>query len=430
MTRRLIAYMEDRVVGSFTPAPPSFVNFAYSEEWIKNGPGTQISLALPVLPAGQEQDATAFVAGLLPDSIKHRNQLAVEMGIEDDPSDFSFLEKMGRDIAGAMTVLPEGEALSTGNAPSVQWLENEEFADHLRHLPRRPLLFDNDEEDGVILSLAGVNDKTAVVHRKGRIGFPQNGLPSSHIVKVDIPGLENSIKTEQFCLNLAGEVGLPVPPSGLKTFEDQTFMLMARYDRSLRDRKLKRVHQEDFCQALGILPGKKYQRHGGPGWPESFELVMESSNPLEDRRLLLDYAFFQFFSGNPDAHAKNYSLIYRGGPGSVRLAPIYDLNNAAAHRHNFKKTNSIMAMSIGKQFNPDRVTEEDWRQFAKDCGFSGDVILDEVSSFAQRVIDALPAALSQNITCEEVQVAHDDIMDRCLAWAPKKPANDPGIYPA
>jgi serine/threonine-protein kinase HipA len=429
MSRKLIAYMDGVVVGYFTEVPPTSTSFNYSEDWVwryAKGLVQQISLSLPVIPHDQSQDATAFVAGLLPDSMRHRNLLAGEMGIEDDPSEFAFLSKMGRDAAGALTVIPEEEVLSTGK-PGVRWIDEAEFAEHLRSLPRRPLLFD--EEEGMTLSLAGVNDKTAVTVAKGRIGLPHNGFPSTHVVKVDIPNLKDSIRTEQFCLDIARGIGLNVPNSQIETFGDQTFMIMARYDRVIRGGELCRVHQEDFCQALGVMPSKKYERHGGPGWPEAFELIRQSSDPMNDRRSLLKHAIFQYLSGNPDAHAKNYSLVYKGGTGGVRLSPIYDLNNAEAHRHNFKKTQPIMAMSIGGVSNPNDVDGRAWRQFSADCGFRPDLVLREVYDMAGGILDVLPGARGKQPECEAIDVAYEDIRQRCLKWVSYDLGMDPETSP-
>ena len=426
MTRRLTAWMNGRIVGTFTENPPYRISFSYDATWCRDrttGIVPQISVSVPVLPPDRSQDATAFVAGLLPDSIRHRNLLAAEMDIEDDPSDFAFLAKMGRDAAGALTVIPENETPARDNAPSIAWLEGREFADHLRSLPKRPLLFDG--EGGIILSLAGVNDKTAVVFSKGRIGLPRDGFPSTHIVKVDIPGLEDSIKTEQFCLDVAREAGLKAPKSKIMTIEDQTFMIMSRYDRVMRNGSLVRIHQEDFCQALGLMPARKYQRHSGPGWPDCFDLIRKSSSPVADRKSLLEHAVFQYLCGNPDAHAKNYSLVYRGGPGGLRLSPLYDLNNAAAHRHNFKSTRPIMAMSIGVQDNSDEVTEYDWRHFARDCGINENIVIRTLENIASRILSGLPNALAHQSPCGAVIRAERDIERRCVRWCPSPPEDLP-----
>jgi serine/threonine-protein kinase HipA len=330
---------------------------------------------------------------------------------------------MGRDSAGALTIIPDDESLEGKHKPGLTELNETELAEHLRSLPRRPLLIDEDE--GIMLSLAGVNDKTAVTVRKGVINLPRGGFPSTHIIKVDIPGLKDSIRTEQFCLELARQIGLRVPRSEIRQAEDQTYMIMARYDRAMRDGQLLRIHQEDFCQALGVMPGKKYQRKGGPGWADCFDLVAVRSTSAEDRRTLLREAIFQYLSGNPDAHAKNYSLVYRGPANGIRLSPLYDVNNAAAFRHHFKKARPIMAMSIGTQSNPDAVTEDDFRDFARDCGFPARIVLEEVRAVAGELLDALPVARSLQDPCEAIDLGYADIQQRCRGWWDVAPTMEP-----
>jgi serine/threonine-protein kinase HipA len=418
MSNKLDAYMEGRLVGAFTRSGQDRIAFQYSQDWIRMVRARRahpISVSLPARSDEDLLDATSFVAGLLPDSTRHRMLLAAELDIEDDPSDFNFLARMGRDSAGALTIIPEEESLEGSRKPGITELSEAELAEHLRSLPRRPLLID--ENEGVMLSLAGVNDKTAVTVRKGQIGLPHGGFPSTHIIKVDIPGLEDSIRTEQFCLDLARLTGLKVPKSEIRTAEDQTYMIMARYDRTIRDGRLSRIHQEDFCQALGVMPGKKYQRKGGPGWAEAFDLLQLSSEPVRDRQILLKEAIFQFLSGNPDAHAKNYSLVYRGAAGDLKLSPLYDLNNAAAFRHHFKKARPIMAMSFGQQDNPEMVTVNDFADFAEDCGFSKKLVIKTVQDTAIEMLGALPGARARQGACEAIDRAYDDIEERCLRWS-------------
>jgi serine/threonine-protein kinase HipA len=416
MTSRLNVYFADSLVGHMTRQDDNRIGFEYSAQWHqawRAGRAHQISVSMPVSPPGAVLDATAFVAGLLPDSTRHRTLIAEEMGIGDDPSDFAFLSKMGRDSAGALTIIPEGQSLDRGSH-SVEWLDSDSLADHLASLPRRPLLID--EEEGIVLSLAGVNDKAAVVYSKGRIGLPKNGMPSTHIIKVDIPGLEDSIKTEFFCLELAKRVGLRVPKSSMETVGGKSFMLMQRYDRTVRDGKLGRIHQEDFCQAFNVMPTKKYERYGGPGWGHCMSLMSVTVNPVAARETLLKQAIFQFLTGNPDAHAKNYSLVYRGASGSIDLSPIYDLNNAAAFQSYFKSAKPIMAMFIGKERNRDAVTSDDWLDFAKDCGISFSTVKKGVISLAEELLSVLPGAHAASPRCEAIDIAHKDIKDRCIAW--------------
>ena len=417
MSGRLETYLNGALVGHFTDERSRLISFRYDPGWRAAaiaGRAHQISVSLPMSAEGP-LDATAYVAGLLPDSVRHRNLLADQLGIAEDPSDFAFLSKLGRDSAGALVILPEGEGLARSAAPAVDWLDEARLADHLRGLPRRPLLID--DELGIILSLAGVNDKAAVVVKGGRIGLPRNGLPSTHIIKVDIPGLEDSIITEHFCLSLARAVGLRTPRSAIHQAEDQTFMLMSRYDRSVVDGRVQRVHQEDFCQALGVMPGKKYQRHGGPGWADGFRLMAVTRNAAASRSALLRMAAFQFLTGNPDAHAKNYSLLYRGGDGVLELAPIYDLNNAAAFRRYFKTAKPIMAMRVGAKDNRDEVGPEDWDAFARECGLSPEVVLRTVTDTARSILSEIEPVQAACPDREAVRVAADDIRTRCAAWA-------------
>ena len=421
MTERLVVHLHDRIAGHLERLDDGRIGFTYTEDWRQAwfaGAAHQVSVSLPVRRRPERLDATAFVAGLLPDSARHRTLLAGELGIDDDPSDFAFISKMGRDCAGALTIVPEGEDPKRDAEGSVEWLDVAGLAEHLRSLPRRPLLVDH--EEGIVLSLAGVNDKAAVVVRNGAVGLPRHGFPSTHIIKVDIPGLQDSVKTEFFCLMLAKGVGMRVPRAALHDAEDQSFMLMQRYDRRVEDRKLVRVHQEDFCQAFGVMPGRKYQRHGGPGWAECFDLMSETVNPTEARQTLLRQAAFQFFCGNPDAHAKNYSLVYGRG-GTIQLSPLYDLNNAAAFAHRFKVARPIMAMLIGKQSNPDHVTADDWLDLAHECGLSGREVIAVVDGMAEEILHALPDAYDQVLRCEAVDRARDDIEDRCRRWGGQKP---------
>jgi len=417
MNKRLVTYLHGVIAGYFIDQGDGKIGFAYSADWVtrwRAGAAHQISVSLPVVDPEITQDATAYVAGLLPDSVRHRDLIAQEMGIGDDPSDFAFLTKMGRDSAGALMIIPEDHPVQHPGERRVEWLSEADLAEHLRSLPRRPLLID--PEHGVVLSLAGVNDKAAVVLRDGKIGLPMNGYPSTHIIKVDIPGLEDSIKTEYFCLQLAKAVGLKVPGCRLQTAQDQSFMLMQRYDRVLSKGRLERIHQEDFCQALDVKPGKKYQRYGGPGWAECFDLLRVTANPTESRSKLLKEAVFQFLTGNPDAHAKNYSLTYRRGSGAIDLSPLYDLNNAAAFKGKFKSAKPLMAMFIGDKSDRDQVAPADWATFARDCSIRYQVVVDTLTSMSQNLIEVLADVQQACPDCPAIALAVEDIRARCEIW--------------
>lgn len=434
MTDRLTVHLDNRLVGHFIRQDADRIGFIYTDEWRADwarGRAFPISVSLPITRSGEILDGTAYAAGLLPDAARHRTLIADELGIADDPSDFAFLAKLGRDCAGALIIVPEDEDHRFAGPPGLKDLSTSELADHLRALPRRPLMVD--EEEGITLSLAGVNDKAAVVLRKKSLALPLNGMPSTHIIKVDIPGLPDSIKTEHFCLQLAKSIGIRVPITRIHQVEDVSFMLMARYDRSRLsdDTPIQRIHQEDFCQALGISPGKKYQRHGGPGWAQCFDLVRDHVQDPEAPATLLKQAVFQFLCGNPDAHAKNYSLLHRGPSGQIQLAPLYDLNNAAAFRAIFKKVRPLMAMLIGRQSNPDEVTWEDWEQFSEEARISFRLVTETVITQAEEILENLDAVVGQCPDCTAIKIAAEDIRERCMRWrhGPNDPQDIMAMYP-
>jgi serine/threonine-protein kinase HipA len=427
--KQLSAYLYGKEAGRFTEESGK-VTFRYRDEWLKAVEERQVhplSISLPVNKQFSDDAPASYIAGLLPDSVKHREMLAIELGIDGDPSDFNFLSKLGRDCAGALTIIPSDEDVDIGQKASIDWLQEEALTQYIAALPRRPLLVD--EEDGILLSLAGVNDKAAVVATKNKIGLPKHGMPSTHIIKTDIPGLKDSIRVEHFCLRLAEACGQEVPKSDVKVAGDQTFVLMRRYDRRTiaesTGPRLYRLHQEDFCQALGLRPAKKYERHGGPSWKDCFALMSVTSDPVRSREMLLDRAILQYLIGNPDAHGKNYSLLY-SRTGEIKLAPFYDLNNAAAFRSNFKNTKQIMAMGIGGNVERDKLTTENWEQFAKDCSLSPALVMRRLehlaATIAEKVVQLREEVQETAAETKLLDMVVEDISDRAGLWFDHVPA--------
>jgi len=376
------------------------ISMVYAPEWIKESGNPDdlarnahaISLSLPIQDkAHSDRFVAPFMAGLLPDSLPHRRILAGELGIEDNPSDFAFLKVLGRDCAGAITIQPENSTYAPSLVPHYQLLNEADLAEFIRTLPQRPLMIDDAE--GVRLSLAGVNDKAAVLMiGKDQLALPQNGFPSTHIIKPDINGLPDSIRVEHFCLRLAANLGIEVPRSQIRRAEDIIYMLMSRYDRKAKVEyvdgkpvtRLFRIHQEDSAQALGVFPARKYERNGGPSWKNLFDLMDSTVMPAQARSKLLDRAIFQFLSGNPDAHAKNYSLVYRPN-GEITLSPFYDLNNAAAYVDRFKTQKPIMAMSIGGEFNHTLIRAEHWTNFAEEINLDREGVINRLNALAKAI---------------------------------------------
>jgi serine/threonine-protein kinase HipA len=263
-----------------------------------------------------------------------------------------------------VTFLEPGQALPipTRN-DDVQWLSGQEVVAILDELPRRPMLAG---KDGLRLSLAGAQDKLPVVFDGARIGLPLNGTPSSHILKPAIHAVEDSVINEGFCMVLADAMQLKPAKSKIHFVLDRSFLLVERYDRLIDAQgHRQRVHQEDFCQALGVVPEMKYQNEGGPDLGQCFDLVRSATRPSAPQVLrLLDCVIFNALIGNHDAHAKNFSLLYSGK--APVLAPFYDTLSTAVYPTLTPK----MAMKIGSKYKFSEVEKRHWEQFAQGVGFT------------------------------------------------------------
>jgi len=213
------------------------------------------------------------------------------------------------------------------------------------------------------LSLAGAQQKLPVFFRDGKFYLPHGSCPSSHILKPEIPGFEGIVENEAFCMRLAAECGLPVPPATMIKGKHPVYMVK-RYDRRQDDKgQLLRIHQEDFCQALGYSYSNKYEADGGPGLQQCFALLNEhSTQPAPDKRLMLQWTVFNYLIGNCDAHAKNLSMTV--SRAEYRLAPFYDLLSTRI----YPALSAKFAMRIGKQSRADWVLKPHWELLAEEAG--------------------------------------------------------------
>jgi serine/threonine-protein kinase HipA len=174
-------------------------------------------------------------------------------------------------------------------------------------------------------SLAGAKPKTALLFENGRWGVPSGRVPTTHIFKPPTGELDGHVENEHFCLELARALGLPVADSRIMRFQDEIAIVVERYDRVRTETGLRRVHQEDMCQAFAIPPTRKYQNEGGPGIRDIVELLTaKSTSRGEDVATFLDSVAYNWLIVGTDAHAKNYALLI-GAEGRIRLAPLYDM---------------------------------------------------------------------------------------------------------
>ncbi len=347
------------------------LNFRYGPGWLAEPAAVALSAALPLQAEPfDDHQSRSFFAGLLPEG--HMRRLLAQQFQVSNQNDFALLDRLGGECAGAVTLLAPGQVPpAPARDDDIEWLSNAEAAAILDELPRRPMLAG---KDGLRLSLAGAQDKLPVVFGDKpdgkRIGLPRNGTPSSHILKPAIPGVEDSVMNEGFCMALAEAMQLTPARSSVHTVLNRPFLLVERYDR-LADAQghRQRLHQEDFCQALGVVPETKYQNEGGPDLAQCFELVRRVTRPSAPQVLrLFDCVIFNALIGNHDAHAKNFSLLYADGTagGHPVLAPFYDLLSTAVYPTLTPK----MAMKIGSKYKLSEVHARHWDQFAEGAGLA------------------------------------------------------------
>ena len=354
------------------------LSFTYATEWLARADAVTLSCALPLQPESFDDfSSRPFFAGLLPEGGMRR--LIAQQFQVSRQNDFALLDAIGGECAGAVTFLAQGQPLPVPcEGDDIEWLSEESLVALLDELPRRPMLAG---KNGLRLSLAGAQDKLPVVFEAGRIGLPCNGTPSTHILKPAIQAVEDSVINEGFCLALAAAMKLKTAQAHIQQIHGRDFLLVERYDRFVDAQgRLQRRHQEDFCQALGLVPEMKYQNEGGPDLAQCFDLIRRVTRPSAPHVLrLLDCVIFNALIGNHDAHAKNFSLLYT--EQGLVLAPCYDILATTVYPNLTPK----MAMKIGSRYKFSEVQVQHWDDFAASAGLSKAQMHKRILAFAEQM---------------------------------------------
>lgn len=335
------------------------LQFQYSALWLEQLQAIALSQSLPLqAEAFGDRACRPFFAGLLPEG-QLRQRIAQQCQISRS-NDFGLLVVIGGDCAGAVSLVV-GDQVAAPDA--VEWLEQDQLIALLDDLPQRPMLA---QRDGLRLSLAGAQDKLPVVFDGARIGLPLGSTASTHILKPAIAAVEGSVINEAFCMALGQAMGLQVADTEILAAGDRQVLLVGRYDRRRGEgERWLRLHQEDFCQALGIQPELKYQNEGGPDLNACFGLLRRATRPSAPQVIrLLDAVAFNALIGNHDAHAKNFSLLYT--ERTPTLAPLYDLLCTAV----YPTLTAKMAMKLGSKYRFSEVQSRHWEKFAEAAGLS------------------------------------------------------------
>lgn len=397
MKRALGVWWHQQLVGQLTQDDHGELGFVYGPEWLADPEAPSLSASLPkqVEPFNRKA-CRPFFAGLLPEE-DQRETVARVLGVST-ANDFSLLDCLGGEVAGAIELLPIGqEPAASPDAYAPTCLDKNALVSLLNDLPHRPFLAG---ERGLRLSLAGAQTKLPVVLVDNAVALPGPGQPTTHILKPPIERFPGTTENEAFVMRLAEAVGLDVARVEPRSVGGKSFLLVARYDRVVNaDGGVERIHQEDFCQAIGIPPERKYASESGPTFAACFDLLRQvSAVPARDVLKLLDAAIFNVVVGNADAHGKNFSILYtHEGP---RFAPLYDLLSTSF----YPELSARLAMKIGRRSTLGELDATGWERFASDAGLGKPLVWKRVREMAAKVEAALGSVVA-DLSASELDTA-------------------------
>ena len=398
-------FLNGRLVGQLLRESTGAVSFTYDRAWLAWSNTLPVSLSLPLREDRYVgAPVLAVFENLLPDNEPIRRRVAERVGA-DGTDAYSLLSTIGRDCVGALQFLPEGEEPQPLDRLEGEELSDAQIATLLRELDVTPLGIRRDNDFRI--SVAGAQEKTALLFHEGRWIEPTGTTPTTHIIKPKIGRLPNgmdlrdSVENEYLCLKLAENFGLRVAKAEIVTFEDQKALSIERFDRLwARDGRLLRLPQEDCCQALSVPPTRKYQNEGGPGIVEIMGILRGSDEPTRDRLDFFKANILFWLMGATDGHAKNFSIGLLPG-GRFRMTPLYDILTVqpSVDAREVEKKDFRLAMRLGSS-NHYKVGDIVGRHFIEtglDAGLSREVmaklfeeIRGEADEAIERTADALP----------------------------------------
>lgn len=381
---RLNVWYGAEAVGQLRAGADGFMEWGYDPAWLARHRPFPVSVSLPLdRPPSSPRAAHHFFANLLPEGTV-RQRVCAALRISPD-NDFALLAAIGGDCAGALTIAedaPAGAAAALPEPLTIRQLER--WASGGGNA-----LAAVTGQQGVRLSLAGAQDKLPVVREGDRFALPRGGMPSTHLLKFPSAVWTHLPDNEVFMSRLAGAVGLRVAVTNLVTAGDARLALVERYDRVRAENGWVRLHQEDFCQALGVSPARKYEKEGGPSLADCARILRQhASVPALEIQALLRWVLFNWLAGNADGHAKNISLLFPQ-QGGVSLAPFYDL----VCTRNYPRIDRHLAMALGGATDPGQIGPAHLDRLAADLGVGVRLVRREVEDMSRRLETALPAVV-------------------------------------
>lgn len=332
-SRALSIWANGERVGTWVVGPTGDMELRYDAAWKQSAAGRPLSLSLPFgigeRPLRGERVHNYF-DNLLPDSPQIRRRIAARFSTETVEA-FDLLKAIGRDCVGAVQLLGEDESPTHVEAVEGTLL-TDAVVERLLLETSGAVTAASDNDNELRISLAGAQEKTALLYHNGKWCLPRRATPTTHILKLPLGLIGHrkvdfltSVENEWLCLAVLKAYGLPVSSAQILHFGKQKVLSVERFDRAWsRSGALLRLPQEDFCQALGVPPHRKYESQGGPGMREIAGILRQSQRPQEDIETFLGAQIAFWMLAAPDGHAKNFSIRLLPG-GRFQLAPLYDV---------------------------------------------------------------------------------------------------------
>ncbi len=399
----LNVFLNSRLVGQLRRETSGAISFQYDPAWLEWEFVVPVSLSLP--PREQAYSGASVIAvfdNLLPDNNDLRRQIAARTRA-DGTDAYSLLSAIGHDCVGALQFLPPGAEPAPAGMVEGDPIGDDEIAAIIGNLAAAPLGITKDRSFRI--SIAGAQEKTALLRRDGQWYKPRGTTATTHILKPSIGVLPNgidlthSVENEHFCLETIAALGIEAAKSQIATFGKKRVLVVERFDRRwTKDERLLRLPQEDCCQALSVPPTRKYQSDGGPGIEQILRLLRGADEPLADQRFFLKANIVFWLMGATDGHAKNFSLFLRPG-GRFQLAPLYDVISAQPSvdsKHVLWKHFSL-AMSFGAtpHYEMRQVAPRHFLETADRAGIGKQVVPSILEELRQEVPAAIDAVISR-----------------------------------
>ncbi|MFO1114318.1 MAG: type II toxin-antitoxin system HipA family toxin [Beijerinckiaceae bacterium] len=426
----LHVYQNNFLVGRLSKEVSGAITFQYDAGWLERKAAFPISLSLPFRDGPYRgAPVAAFFENLLPDSELLRRKVADRVGAASSDA-YGLLAAIGADCVGALQFVQGDDEVADTQGISGEPVDDDAVERILKNLARAPLGLDRDDEFRI--SLAGAQEKTALLYLNGQWLRPRGATPTTHILKPqigEVHGIDmaNSVENEFYCLRLLSAFGLPVAKADMRVFGATKALVVRRFDRRwTKDDRLLRLPQEDCCQSLSVPPSHKYESDGGPGIADIIRLLGGADDPAHDRSVFFKAQILFWLIGATDGHAKNFSLHLLPG-GAYRLTPLYDVLTAqpSLEARQVRRNQMKLAMSVGstRHYRMDEIHGRHFVETGARAGLPRKLMVEAIEAIADTAHKAL-AVVESELPRDFPSAIHEAVAAGVRARVPSLALND------